>query len=473
MSNGLNPTAANIISSLGIKGAIGKIPEGAEGASFSGFVPFLNKDGKIDLTFIPPGAAAMSVKMFHNVAVVDPGTTEDIRTGSAIAPFKTLSEAAERMVEDEGYGYAVSCALLLMPGKYDDSMVEFSASPMNVFIVCVGECHFSRSTVAITGMRNGGSLTLRNILTDGNITVTNCSSVTCIGTTRITGDLTLADGASLRLSSESFVASTNAVSIAYITDSSRVGNTSGVEGATVGQALDTLGNRKIRVADLTADSDGFDYDEDRFVEIPAVKIGDREIYDLRGRDRVIVDGINSLVLMWKNPTVGTLTADTVKAKSIEADSIKVNAITFGGYKLAIDSYGYMVVVDEGTPVSPVSGVILIKDSVNGNVYVVGIANGRMYVSLDDESSEMQDVVNQVTVSDPITGMEYGVTMRNGRLYLSRSESSGGVQENMRSGLYAMDESSGKMYRVVAVRDPETDKVDLALDQQGVYGVVSQ
>ena len=46
MSNGQTPTAANIISSLGIKGAIGKIPEGAEGSSFSGFVPYLNKDGK-------------------------------------------------------------------------------------------------------------------------------------------------------------------------------------------------------------------------------------------------------------------------------------------------------------------------------------------------------------------------------------------------------------------------------------------
>lgn len=474
MANGLTPTAANIISSLGIKGAIGKIPAGAEGSSFHGFVPFLNEDGKVDLTFIPAGAAAMSVKMLHNVAVVDPGTEETIRTGSVIAPFKTLAEAAASIVADEGYDYATRCALLLMPGKYNDTVVEFSATPLNAFVICFGECLLGRSTVAFTGMKNGGNLTLCNITTDGNISVTNCSTVTCLGMTRIIGMLTVADGASLRLSAESFVASTSAVSISYLTDSSRVGNTSQVEGVTVGEALDTLGNREIRVADLTADSDGFHYENDRFIDIKAVKIGNREIYDLRGIDKTFVDGINHLVLLWKNPVVGTLTADKVKAKSIEAESIKVNSITFGGYKLAIDSYGYLVILDEGEPVSPVSGVILIKDSVNGNVYVLGIADGRMYVSLDDESSEIQDVVNSVSVIDPVTGISYSVTMRNGRLFLSSSDGSGedsGAGETHRSNLYAMDESSGRMYRVVAVKDPETNEVTLGVDQAGVESVV--
>ena len=353
------------------------------------------------------------------------------------------------------------------------TVVEFSATPLNAFVICFGECLLGRSTVAFTGMKNGGNLTLCNITTDGNISVTNCSTVTCLGMTRIIGMLTIADGASLRLSSESFVASTTALSISYLTDSSRIENTSDVEGVTVENALDTLGNREIRVADLTSDSDGFDYDHDRFIDIKAVKIGNKEIYDLRGLNKTFVDGINHLVLMWKNPVVGTLTADVVKAKSIEAESLKVNAITFGGYKLAIDSYGYLVVVDEDEPISPVSGVILIKDSVNGNFYVLGIANGRMYVSLDDESAAVQDVVNSVSVTDPVTGTEYSVTMRSGRLYLSLSDSGGhsAGEGTHRSNLYAMDEQSGKMYRVVAVKDPDTNEVILGVDQVGVEGTI--
>jgi hypothetical protein len=89
MANALNPTAANIISSLGVKGATS---EGGEG--YSGYVPMLDESGKLSLSFIPQGAAAMAMPPLHDVAFVDPGSNSETPTGSIAAPFKTLSDAA-------------------------------------------------------------------------------------------------------------------------------------------------------------------------------------------------------------------------------------------------------------------------------------------------------------------------------------------------------------------------------------------
>lgn len=466
-------TAANIISSLGVKGAIGKIPAGAQGSSFGGFIPILNEDGKIDLSFIPPGAAEMSVQRLHNVAIVDPMTTGTVRTGSVIAPFKDIAEAAASITPDEGYNVANRCAILLMPGKYDDSLIEFASNPFQAFIICAGQCVWGRSTVAISGMQHGSSLTIQNVFTEGSISVSNCTKVTCRGETSIGGSLTLAQGAALWLSPDSFVASTNASSVSYLSSASRVGNDSKVVGVTVADALGTLGKRAIRVANITSSESGFDYDEDDFTDVSALPAGTIEVYDLRGRDKAFVDGVNRLVAMWQNPTVGTLTANTVKADSVIAGELKIDAVTLGGYKLTIDPYGYLVVVDGSEPVNPPQGVVLIRDSETNEVFILGIANGRMYVA-KDESEESAGVVDSITVQDPTTGQEYSVTMYGGRLMLSTDDegvSGPGTSETedsqRKSKLYAMDETSGKCYRVVAVVDPDTREVGLGVAQQGV------
>lgn len=476
MAGSMSPTAANIISSLGIKGAIGSIPDGAQGSSFSGFIPILNADGKIDLSFIPPGAAEMSVQRFHNVAIVDPMTECETRTGSVIAPFKTASEAAASITPDEGYDNAARCAIVLMPGKYDDSLIAFSSEPSEAFIICVGQCVFGKSTVAISGIRNGGALSVSNIYTDGNISVSNCSNVTFLGTTVVRGNLTLAQGAELAIAPESYVASTNASSVIYLSDSSRVGNSSSVTGNTVSDALDTLGSRAIRVVNMSYGDSGFDYDEDDFSDIEAIRSGAVEVYDLRGRDKAFADGVNRLVVMWKNPTVGELRANTVNAGKIVADEMDIAAISIGGYKVTIDQYGYLVVVDGDEPVNPPTGVILIRDSDTHEVYVIGIASGRMYVakdpspydSSDDTSSPHPEIVDSITLEDHESGTSYEVEMHGGTLCLSPAESGSSDVVERRSSLYAMDESTGKMYRVVAFVDQETGVATIGLDQHGVW-----
>lgn len=423
------PTAANILSSLGIKGAVDKIPAGESGASFGGMVPVLNEDGKIDLSFIPPGAAAMSVERLHNVAIVDPMTSETVRTGSVIAPYKTIAEAAASIEPDDGdeeggYSYATRCAIVLMPGKYDDASIAFASSPAQAFIVCVGECVLGRNSVGISGMGVGGSLTIHNVLASGNLTVSGCAKVVCSGTTTVSGILTVEDGASVALSPESSVASTNSTDVSYTGRASAVGNTSSVDGDTVAEALDALGGRAVRVANMTSDKDGFHYDANDYTDIKAAKDGQgKVVFDLRYKDAALAEGINRLVQMWKNPTVGTLTAETVNANTVKATVLELDAIRLGGYKLTIDQFGYLMVVDGSTPVTPPQGVVLLRDSADNEVYVVGILNGRLYVKKDD-GGHGTDVADALKVIDPDTGDEYSITLDDGRLYLAGDGLSG-------------------------------------------------
>jgi hypothetical protein len=54
------------------------------------------------------------------------------------------------------------------------------------------------------------------------------------------------------------------------------------------------------------------------------------------------------------------------------------------------------------------------------VYVLGVADGRMYVApYDDESSEP---VEDLNVYDPERGYDYRVSMSDGRLIITRVES---------------------------------------------------
>ena len=340
----IKPTAANILSSLGVKGAIGKIPSGERGSAFSGFLPVLNENGKVDLSFIPAGAAELSVTRLYNVAIVDPETTETVRTGSIISPFKTVEEAAASITPDEGSDTAARCAIVLMPGKYYDMYVEFSSSPGDVYIVCVGQCSFMQS-VSFSGIRSGGTLTFQNVSTSGVFSVAGCSKVVCVGNVKVTGSMVLASGAHLALSADSYVASTNAATVSYLSDTSRVSNTSSVIGATAKDALNRLGARSIRVADITEGSPELNYDNDRYVDISAESSGGMDVYDLRMREKVLVDGINDLAVKMKNPVSETVTADRVVANDIGASSVKTETLSIGDHVIAVDAYGYLVVSD--------------------------------------------------------------------------------------------------------------------------------
>lgn len=466
-NNNLSPTAANIISSLGIKGVTGKIPSGAEGSSFSGFIPVLNENGKIDLSFIPPGAAAVSVTRFYNVAIVDPMAEDDgsPRTGSVIAPYITISEAAASFTPDEDHAYASSCAILLMPGKYDDESIVFSASPKDALIIGIGECMLGSSPFSISGLN--GSLALHNIVSNGTIRVEGATEIQCLGKCYIKN--LYASGSILKISADSSVESTDITNIAYIANASRVGytydNQTGATETTVKDALDRMDGRRIRVANITADSSGFDIGDSSYVDVAPQKINGREIYDLTAFGRTLVDGINQLVNIGKNPTFDTVTANKVIAESIETKTLKMDSLTLGSYRFGIDRYGYLIVADIDEPITPPEGVIFLEDtgdSQGGKIYVLGVYNGRMYIDDADDSSSEHKSMQAVHITDATTGAEYDITMVNGRLKIS------GSGPGPESSVFVVDETTGLYHKVVAVTDPETHEVDIGIEQQGVH-----
>jgi len=420
------PTAANILSSLGVKGAVSNVPTGESAESYAGYIPVLGADGKINIDFIPSSAVERIVKHISNVAVVDPNTlvAEENRSGSVVAPYKTIHEASVNVEFADS-----RCALLLMPGRYsgnDNLFAEFSnspASPANVAIIGIGLCDIAGS-LSVSGVA-GGNVILQNIRISDSINLTGVGSVTCLGRTYVGSDLVVGE-ASLSISSETQYGSTDATGVQYLSAASKIGYSSSKPGDTVQNAIDRINGRKIRVARITANDQGFVYDEDSYDDLPAVTEDGNEIYDLRSHQKVFAEGINHLVEKSKNFEAISVTADKVTAKVLETDKLKMNSLMLGGYRLAIDSFGYLVVVDGDTPITPPSGIILISDSAVGNdtVYAITVVDGRMKLSVAGndtvESPSSPEIVTDINVVDSSTGAEYTVYVEDGRMKLRPS-----------------------------------------------------
>ena len=415
-----NPTAANILSSLGVKGAVSMIPEGEEPSSYAGFVPVLDESGRLDIKFIPSRAVESIVAPIKNVVVVDPGSTAVEETGSVVAPFKTIDAAAAAAKPDA----SGRCAILLVPGRYPamgNSIAQFSNMPSEVFFLGIGECVLDATTFNVGGIANNGSVFFRDIVAESCVKVVNSCTVTCLGRTYF-DRLEAGSGSLLKLSSEARVSSTDIERVSYLSEASRVGNGSSVPGATVKDALDRVGGRRVRILNVTADSSGFSYDSSSYADVEAESSDQREVYDLRRFEKVLIDGINRFVEKGKDISAETVTAKTVKAEVVETDKLKMDAMVLGGYKLAIDPYGYLVVADGDTPIEPPDGVILISDSAASSyaVYAITVINGRLHFAnadMEDDSGSSPDVVTELDITDSETGAEYSVRVEDGRLVL--------------------------------------------------------
>ena len=138
MANALQPTAANIISSLGIKGA-------TVSENLPGYVPVLDATGHLNAKFIPANAEQYAIQPLSDVAFVDPYTTVGfdsegtdvdtdpenmIRIGSIAAPFKSVTEAASRYAPTDAALAGKYAAFMLAPGKYDDGEIAFPSARM-------------------------------------------------------------------------------------------------------------------------------------------------------------------------------------------------------------------------------------------------------------------------------------------------------------------------------------------------------
>lgn len=471
------PTAANIISSLGVKGAIPGIPSGEDASAYANFIPVLDENGKLSVDFIPSSAVEKVVKPIYNVAIVDLSTTVTERTGSAIAPFKSIHEAAEKFgLQDTNLNVDSSgrCAIVLMPGIYkgnNNSRAEFSVSPSEVFLIGIGKCVLDVTTFTVTGVNNA-NIFLQNLSTSSNITVRNAASVVCLGHVYVGAWLNVGSAA-LKLSDESRITSTDATNLSYLSEAAYVGNTSGVRGKTVSDALDRLGKRKIRVAKVKYESSRFDLESSSYSDISADSSGSCDIYDLRARDRVFIEGINDVIDKTKNIVAETVTATRIMADEVRAKTLRIDSLALGGYNLGIDTYGYLVVLDGDSEITPPKGVILIKDtgsSGNGDIYAISVANGRLYIDdgADSSSSSSQEVLQRFTLTDARTGEEYVVTMVNGRLVVDSAADIGASAVDYAPRLYALDEDTGKYHQIVAVT--ANGKTTLKVVQTGISDV---
>lgn len=431
------PTAANIISSLGVKGAISSIPEGEDASKYEGFLPVLDANGRLNAKFIPPEAAQISVPTLSNAAYVDPYTDVEeyaadgitrLRVGSVVAPFKSIKEAAANFKPTSDAKAGRYVAFLLSPGKYDDSEIEFSPgmSPLSVYLIGMGECRFADNirTLAVYRMSSavGGRrplLFLQSVYMSGNVSVSTGADAVVVGKSYI-HQLSVGSGSKLSLSSDSRVDSTDAGTVSYISEDSRIGNTSGVKGTTVKDALGRLGRRRIRMARLSGVSSGIDTGSSSYMDVLETSSGSDSfgVFDLRARDKVFVDAINRLFSERKKIVAESVTAGSVVADSIKTKELRMDSLALGGYRIEIDTYGYLVVSDgSANPPRPPDSVVLLRDTVNGALYLLGVSNGRMYIAGADDESSSSDPLDVMTVYDPDSGAEYAVSVEEGRLVI--------------------------------------------------------
>lgn len=436
------PTAANIISSLGVKGAISSIPAGEDASKYEGFLPVLDANGRLNAKFIPPDAAQISIPTLSNVAYVDPYTAVKeyaenktrLRVGSIAAPFKSIEEAAANFSPTDDAKSGKYVAFVLAPGKYEDSEIAFplGMEPLSVYLIGTGECRFADNItkLVVRGMPSASEgkrpvLFLQNIYMKGEISVSTGADAVVIGKTYV-GQLSVGSGSMLSIASDCRVDSTDAGTVAFLSEDSRIRNTSGVKGDTVKDAVGRLGRRKVRISKITADSSGIDIDSSSFVDVSETSSsGDSfGVFDLRMRDRVLVESIKILFDRSKNIVADSVTAKTVVADYVRTKELRMDSLALGGYRLEIDAYGYLVVSDRSaTPPSPPEKVVLIRDtgsSGGGAIYLLGVANGRLFIDPYDDGSS-SPVKNVLSVYDPDTGYEYAVSVDNGRVVIDRIE----------------------------------------------------
>jgi len=446
MADTILPTAANIISSLGIKGA-------TVSDALPGYVPVLGPDGKLSADFIPADAALSALPGLSDAAFVDPNTDVEqrLRKGSIEAPYKTLSEAAEKFRPSASSQSAKNVAFILAPGVYGvdgNTSVDFPqgwndefpdrGNPLKVYLIGIGVCRFSNDIV-VSGMdaSSGQTLVLQNVdIGTHNLTVLGNATVVLLGKTYIGGSLSAGSSDSegtrvqlnvgvLRLSADSYVGSPFASSIDYISKDARIANTSGVRGsATVKEALDRLDARKIRFSRIYGSGSGLTAGSS--YDVSAESAGGYDVYRAVDRDMALVSAIRNLYGKLSNINAQTVTAVDIEATgTLKAKTLSIDVLKLSGYEVEIDNYGYLVVSDDH-PLHPDDGAVILRDLApgDGRLWLVGVYDGRMFIdpyyedgSISSSSSYdyPYSVVDEIDLQDGTT--KYKVTIAGGQMQI--------------------------------------------------------
>ncbi len=347
--NEYTPTAANILSSLKVKGASVIGGEGKDS-----YIPVLDSRGLLDTSVIPliDISANISISPLTKVAYVDKHINEDVTgyvpNGSIARPYRLIQDAA-----DAGFTY-----LRLTPDEYSSVVLNFNSaeSYSDIVISCDGTAIFDNIT--INGYREGTKITLENIEVRG--TVLLGSSVQCsvvikgtsiIGTIRgsisdSTDEVTsewylreLAIGPNARISNR-----VNVYSVVYIASGDRIENKSEVQGTTVTDAENRLHQRRIKLPKFSTDPSGIAVSDTEDVEVEEGLPSRYDIYDVSKFSDTLVKSVNDTFYKeGDSPDFSDIEANTVTTQDISTNEVSVEAqITLNDVPLRIDKEGFLV-----------------------------------------------------------------------------------------------------------------------------------
>lgn len=331
--NIFNPTAANILSSLKIKGATA-----VGGPGKDGYVPILGEDGKLDLSIVPVDTiqSLLDVPALKSVAFVDGKTEMAVQTGSIAAPFSTLASAAAASVDADSSGDSGPVDryldFVLMSGDYGSENVGVaSGSRKRVRVFGLGSANFSNLT--FRGYSGDTVFELYNV----NVSETlqfdepgSCqlllagnSSIGRLATSDPESELTVHVGADCTVG-ESAIAGT--LMVEYVAKASKVANDSEtVTGKAVSDALDSLGTRKIRIPVFSTDSSGLCADSADDVEVSE----DGTLYSLTRIGTSLAEAVNGTFHKdGDSPVYGEVQADKVVADGVEAGAVATEMVKF-------------------------------------------------------------------------------------------------------------------------------------------------
>lgn len=341
--NSFTPTAANVIASLGIKGAS---VTGGEG--MAGYVPVLNEDGRLDgSTFdVQELAKSLDVAPLTNLAYVDYGSTHNAPTGSSLAPFKSLKDAMAK-----GFG---SYVIVGAPG--DAENVSSSAIKSDVVrIFSTSETTFGNLT--FTGFKAGQTFVFWNISAN---TIAFSGESPCkvvffgrgtvgslVGATTDAKNPDSYSIAELAYSAEYDIQAKKYVASERLLDTSaRVANSSAeVQGTTVADATTRLGQRTITVTTFTSEKNVGLVEGTKTIEVTQGTAEGRDDYALTGAG--LAEAANSTFHKDNDsPVYQDVTAATVTATSVTATSMETDAMTLGNATLVVDADGFLVVKED-------------------------------------------------------------------------------------------------------------------------------
>ena len=328
--NIFNPTAANILSSLKIKGATA-----VGGPGKDGYVPILGEDGKLDLSIVPVDTiqSLLDVPALKSVAFVDGKTEMAVQTGSIAAPFSTLASAAAAPVDASSSGDSGPVDryldFVLMPGDYGSENVGVASGPRKrVRIFGLGSAKFD--TLTFNGYSTDTVFELYNVSVSSGLRFGNnvSASVILAGKSDVSvlsvdsdpeASLTVYVGADCSLNEDNL---SGDVTVEYLADADRIAKGVDAPGKTVADVLDNLASRKIRYPTFTPGANGIA----RSTSTASISYFD-EAYSLELLGTSLVAAVNQT--FHKNgdsPTYVNVTASSVSANSVTTASMATDQL---------------------------------------------------------------------------------------------------------------------------------------------------